>query len=1123
MDIADWLHGLGLEQYAPAFAQNHIRPELLPSLTAEDLKDLGVTSVGHRRRLLEAIAALRAPPSAAVETTVREAPIRPEAERRQVTVMFCDLVGSTALSDRLDPEDLRAVIGRYQACIARVAERHDGFVAKYMGDGALIYFGYPRAHEDDAEQAVRSALALVDAVGELDAPDRLQVRVGIASGFVVVGDLIGQGSAQEQAIVGQTPNLAARLQALAEPNGIVIAESTRRQIGALFETAELGLQQPKGFAEPQRAWRVLAENRTLGRFEALRLPATPLVGRDEELAVLLRHWTQAKPGGGRVVLIAGEPGVGKSRLAEAQIERIAAEPHTRLRYFCAPHRQDSALYPVIAQLERAAGFARGDPPAVRLGKLRAVLAEDTPDEDLALIAELHGLASDRAAAPDSSPQRRKELTFNALVRRLERLSRRHPVLMVFEDIQWIDPSSRELLDRIIEQGADWPVLLLATFRPEFQPPWAGSPHVAMLNLARLDRHDAAAMVENLAGNALSSAAVEEIAERADGVPLFVEELTKAVLETGAQGVSALSAVPQPGLSVPATLHASLMARLDQLGPVAKDIAQKGALLGREFGYELLASVADLPDPRLREALESLGGSGLIFARGTPPQSTYLFKHALVQDAAYGTLLRSRRQQLHARTAAILEEQFPEVTAAQPELLAHHCEQAGLIRKAVGYLLTAGRQALARSAMKEAEALLRKGLDMLAGLPEEPWRGQQELDLLIALGSALTAIKGWAADEVGATVGRARALAERLDRREDLWPLLVHQWRFHFARSEHRLALSLAEQLEKIGEQRNDLAAQLIGRDFRGLACCCLGDFVAARELLERCHGLADPAVRAAASAGLALADLYPVMLAHLAITLASLGFIDQARSRLNEALAEARGLAHAFTLAHVLAWAAVISWVLRSPEMQAQTEELSALSTEHGFSQWSALATSTRGRVLVALGRVQEGLAVLKQGLAAHRDAGTVLATPGMLISLAQAHGTLGQPIEGLHCLDEAERIIEATEERLNEAEWHRMRGELLRQTGDHVAAEASLREAIALAGRQSAKLYELRAATSLARLWRDHGKQDEARALLTPIYGWFTEGFEAPDLQDARALLAELRVAAPSPQGRSEAIFQCD
>ena len=508
--------------------------------------------------------------------------------------MFCDLIGSTALSSRLDPEDLREVIRTYQACVATTIQQFDGFIARYVGDGVLIYFGWPEARETDAERAVRAGLAVAAAVSAAPVSgEPLQVRIGIATGLVVIGEPIGSGDSRQQTAVGETPNLAARLQGLAGPNQVVIDAATRRQIGGLFECQDLGTVELKGLPVAVPAWQVLSENRTLGQFEALRSGATPLVGRDEEMELLLRRWAQAKAGSGRVVLISAEPGVGKSRLAEALAERIAAEPHTRLRYFCSPHHQDSALYPVIAQMERAAGFAHGDGPAARLAKLQALLAATAPPmEDVALIAELHSLPSADLAPPlDVTPQRKKEKTFEALLRQVEGLSRQQPVLMVFDDLHWIDPSSRELLDRVIERVADWPVLLLAMFRPEFQPPWTGQPHVTMLTLARLDRRDTAAMVANVAGNAvLPSEIMEEIAERTDGVPLFVEELTKAVLESWRAGAAALSSVPHPALSVPATLHASLMARLDRLGPAAKEVAQTGAAIGREFGFELLASI-----------------------------------------------------------------------------------------------------------------------------------------------------------------------------------------------------------------------------------------------------------------------------------------------------------------------------------------------------------------------------------------------------------------------------------------------------------------------------------------------------------------------------------------------------
>ena len=659
--IADWLEKLGLGQYAPSFAENDISFAVLPDVTDQHLKEIGV-SLGHRLQLLRAIAQLngveksapKSAPSAAAPVVPHEA-----AERRQVTVMFSDLVGSTALSARMDPEDLREVISAYQKCVAETVGRFGGFVAKYMGDGVLVYFGYPQAHEDDAEGALRAGLALIAAVGALEAASPLQTRVGIATGLVVVGDLIGTGSAQEQAVVGETPNLAARLQGIAEPDTIVIAESTRRLLGNLFDLEDLGAQDLKGIGGRVRAWAALRPSSVESRFEALHATGlTDLVGREEELELLLRRWSRAKSGEGQVVLLSGEAGIGKSRLTAALLERLANEPHTRLRNFCSPQHTDSALYPTISQIERAAGFTHDDTPEAKLNKFDALLAQtSTSAHDAALVAEMLSLPNDgRFPALELTPQQRRQETLEALVLQVVALSRQNPVLMIFEDAHWVDPTSLELLGRIVDRIPTVRVLLIITFRPEFEPPWIGRPYVTALTINRLGERDIRAMIDGVVGNKLLPANIrQDIIERADGIPLFVEEMTKAVLEAESEGAAerAIGVVPSPALAVPASLHAPLMARLDRLGP-AKEVAQVGAAIGREFSHTLLAAVVHKPEAELNSALDRLIAAGLLFRQGVPPHASYLFKHALVQDAAYGALLRERRRALHARIAETLE-------------------------------------------------------------------------------------------------------------------------------------------------------------------------------------------------------------------------------------------------------------------------------------------------------------------------------------------------------------------------------------------------------------------------------------------------------------------------------------
>ncbi|WP_027555879.1 adenylate/guanylate cyclase domain-containing protein [Bradyrhizobium sp. Cp5.3] len=1104
--IADWLNTLGLGQYAQRFAENDIDPGVLRDLTDYDLEKIGV-SLGHRKKMLRAIAEFTETGARPVHTPWAA------AERRQLTVMFADLVGSTALSTRLDAEDLRDIIGKYHRCCAEQIEKSGGFVARYMGDGVLAYFGYPLADEDDAERAVCAGLALVAAVAGLDVgPEaRLRVRVGIATGLVIVGDLIGDGASQEHGVVGKTPNLASRLQALAEPDTVVIDGSTRRLVGGLFEYLPLGSVSITGFSDPLPVWRVIGASAIDSRFEALRVARTPLLGRDEEIELLMRRWQQIKHGDGSVVLISGEPGIGKSRLAETVLERLSDDPHIRLRRFCSPHHQDSALFPTISQLGRAAGFRRDDTDRQRLDKLEALLAEANADlsEAVPLIADLLSVPiGDRYPPLNFTPQKRKEKTLGVLLAQLEGLAARRPVLMVFEDVHWIDPTSLDLLDRIVDRVATLRVLLIITFRPEFAPAWIGRPHVTLISLSRLPHRQRAEMIMRVTGGkALPREIVEGIIDRTDGIPLFIEELTKAVIESGMladAGDRFDARGPVPRLAIPTSLHASLLARLDRLAPV-REMAQIGAALGRSFSHELISAVAAMPQQQVDGALAQLVSAELVFQRGIPPDAEYTFKHALVQDAAYSTMLRGRRQQIHARVATTLERQFPEIVAAQPQLMAHHCAEAGFNEKAVGYRLKAGQQAVARSAMTEAVAQLQKGLELLANMPEELRPAQHELDLEIALGRALMAARGYSAPAVADTLVRARALAERFDRPDRLAPLLYFQWGFHSVRAEHELAVSLAERMEKLGETRKDQATLLLGHYIHGASCHYRGEFVTARGLLELCDGLRDPAARAICAA-IAVADPRAASQGHLALTLALLGHIDQGRARADEALSEARSLDHPFTVAFVLSKVCAVEAAAGLPhDTLRHAEELVALSNEHGFPLWLGLGLLQHGRSLTALGQPQDGLALLAKGLSVLRGVGAVVHTPRALCFLAEAHAKVGRLQEGQQCLVEAAQLIEATQERSSEAELHRLRGDMMNARGDQAAAEQNYRRALAVAERQSARTFGLRAATSLARLWRDQGRCTKARDLFVPVYGSFTEGFDTPILREARALLDQL------------------
>ena len=845
-DLQGWLDSIGLGKYADAFAKNDLGFDVLPELTESDLKDLGL-SMGDRKRLLKIIAALQAEPAEPAGASPGSFPVstplpRTDAERRQLTVMFCDLVGSTALSEKLDPEDLREVIGAYRETCAGVITRFGGVIAKYMGDGILVYFGYPKAHEDDTERALKTGLGIVEAVRELRLQENLtlQVRIGIATGLVVAGDIIGEGVSEENAVLGDSPNLAARLQALAKPNTVVIAPETHNIVGSLFEYKDLGIHDLKGISTPVRAWSVIGETEAESRFDASHgAGITPLVGREEEIDLLLRRWQQAKDGEGQIVLLSGEAGVGKSRIVRSFREYLEDEPRNRVLYYCSPFHQNTAFYPAKDQLVRVLRFGNKDGIEAKLDKLEAMLGElGLPVSEIApLLATLLSLpAKERYPVPLLGAAELKKKIFEALIAMIDAMAIRNPMLMLIEDLHWIDPSTLELLNLLTKHMRSTRIVLLLTYRPEFNPPWSDHSHVTELSLNRLSRKESLAMIAKIAdGKAMPEEVVDEIVTKTDGMPLFVEELTKTVLESGIlddAGNRYVLSEPLPPLAIPASLQDTLMARLDRLALV-KEVAQLAATLGRTFSHELLATVSPLEAEALDDALSQLLEAGLIYCHGLQPDVTYAFKHALVQDVAYQSLLKGSRLQFHQRIAEALEQRFPETVQTQPELLAEHYTAASCFEPAVAYWHRAGQRAVEHSANLEAIAHLTKGLKLIDDLPDTWERSKNELGMRLTLATAFLSIKGFAAPEVEQTYLRCHELSRRVGEIPQLFTVTWNLWMVCQQRGQLKQAQSLADEALALAKTQPDSALLLQAHHAAWTNLFRLPDLPACREHLDQ--------------------------------------------------------------------------------------------------------------------------------------------------------------------------------------------------------------------------------------------------------------------------------------------------